>query len=802
MSEKKPVLVLLDAHAIIHRAYHALPQFASGKGEPTGALFGIGNMLLRAIGDVKPDYIVACYDLPQKTFRHHAYDNYKAGRAKADEALVRQIETSRDLFKALSIPIYDAPGFEADDMIGSIVHQMQEKNPDYRVVIVTGDMDTLQLVSDDTIVVYTLRRGIEETMIYNEQAVKDRFGFGPEHIIDYKGLRGDPSDNIPGVKGVGEKTATTLIQTAGTVEKVYELLKDNPDVLKKAGITERIMNLLREHEEDALFSKTLATIRRDAPCEFSLPDHFPSVIRKDELISFFDHYELRALKTRWLNYLEGKSPSRAKDVFEDLEEKKEEEVVASGEKKSLSIEAIRRLGIMLWITDSEKTTPTEEEIFDATKTANEHDAERVLLGRLSKEGLLDIWKQIEEPLIPLVEQMQEKGIGIDVSFLKEYEKKLAAERDALSEKIRAYGKPDLNINSPKQLAQFLFEDLKLPTKGSRGKAGSFSTKSDVLEGLRELHPVVDLILEFREIDKLLSTYVSVFPGLVSSDGRLHTTLYQHGTTTGRFSSTEPNLQNIPIRTERGAHMRNAFVSEKGNVMLSADYSQVELRAAAFLSGDEALLQVFQSGRDVHTETAARMMRIPPEDVTPLMRRQAKVINFGVLYGMGVVALQKNLGVSRAEATGFLNAYKESYPKLMEYLEHVKKQAALNGCTETFFGRKRRIPLLRSPLPYLRAQGERMAINAPIQGTAADMMKLGILFVSEDIQKEGLGNQVFPILQVHDELLFEVKKEALSKAESLIKKAMESVFERSFRHVSPPLPFPVEMKSGPSWGQMK
>jgi DNA polymerase-1 len=696
--------------------------------------------------------------------------------------------------------MYDAPGFEADDIIGTIVHDMRRDQKDLRVVIATGDMDTLQLVSGDDVTVFTLRKGIEDTVVYDEQAVRDRFSFGPEHVTDYKGFRGDPSDNIPGVKGVGEKTAGILISTCGTLEKVYETLKNSPEILKKAGITDRISKILLEHEEDAVFSKTLATIRTDAPIKFSLPEHFPGSVDKKALHDFFDHYELRALKTRWDAFLSGKKTEPTqKEALRDGGTGRKQEPLVPG---AFSSEDIRRLGIMLWVTDSEKTIPDEEDIVSSTKAITPGDAEKILLSKLESEHVMQIWEEIEKPLIPVVRKMEERGIRIDTEFLHSYQKELEGERDRLVKQIHSYSGNELNINSPKQLAVFLFETLKLPSKGSRGKAGSFSTKSDILEGLLDEHPVVAAILEYREIEKLLTTYVSVFPTLVGVDGKLHTTLYQHGTTTGRFSSSDPNLQNIPIRTPRGAQMRKAFVASPGHVLLSADYSQVELRVAAFLSGDEALLDVFRSGRDVHTETAARMMNILPENVTQLMRRQAKVINFGVLYGMGVVALQKNLGVSRAEAVGFLEAYKNSYPKLISYLESVKESAKKDGCTETFFGRKRRIPLIKSSLPYLRAQGERMAINAPIQGTAADMMKLALIFVTKDLSDTGMDSHIYPILQIHDELLFEVEDGQVEKAIELIRNAMEPVFSRSFLKTTPPISFPVEVKAGDSWGSME
>ena len=555
---KNKRLVLLDTHAIIHRAYHALPEFMNSKGEPTGAIYGLATMLFKIISELKPDYIVACFDLPKKTFRHIAYDDYKAGRAKADDALVVQLIRSREFFKALSIPMYECEGFEADDLLGTIVEKnIKEKNLD--IIIASGDMDTLQLVDDNRVQVYTLKKGINDTILYNEDKVKSRFGFDPKCLPDYKGLRGDPSDNIIGIKGIGEKTATILISKYETIEEMYKDLNKSPENLKKLGITERVINLLKEGEDEAIFSKTLATIRRDAPIKFKLPlNPWREEVVSSDVATFFKVMEFKSLQSRFLRVL-GK----------EKEEGKEVEPLVAPEVVPLS-PLLEKAKIAFWLLDSEKTNPELTDILDYKDSSSLNISLNKLEENIKKEGLDYVYKEIELPLIPIIEKMEKTGIKIDKNYLSklsiEYHKELAK----IEKEIWGYAGREFNINSPKQLAEIIFDEIKIgevdgKSLGIRMKktsGGARSTRESELEKIRSLHPIIDKILEHRELQKLLSTYIDTIPDVIGEDGRLHASFLQYGTTTGRFSSNNPNLQNIPTKTERGKKIRNAFIAEK------------------------------------------------------------------------------------------------------------------------------------------------------------------------------------------------------------------------------------------------
>ena len=761
-TENKKKLVLLDVHAILHRAYHALPDFATSKGEPTGALYGLVTMLTKIIDELKPDYISACYDLPKPTYRHEAYKDYKAGRAKTDGDLVDQIVRSRDVFKAFNIPMYEKAGFEADDMLGTIVEIMKDNN-DVDIVIASGDMDTLQLISGKKVQVYTLKKGIKDTIIYDEKAVEERFGFGPKLLPDYKGLRGDPSDNIIGISGIGEKTASELIQKFGTIEKIYDVLKKDKNKLKEAGIKERIIGLLEEGEEEAKFSKMLATIRRDAPIVFELPketwrENF-DFSKTDEL---FTTLEFRNLSSRI-----------RQAMGEDLKSfslKSE-----GGEEVDVNSQEFKETSLALWVLDSNITTPKAEDIFNHTHAKSLTEAKKLLLADIEKKNLTKVYKEIELPLIPAVDSMEKWGIKIDRKYLEDLSKKYHTELNLLKKEIIEMAGMEFNVSSPKQLGEVLFEKMGLKVKNQKKTAsGSFSTKESELEKVKDLHPIIGKILEYREFDKLLGTYIDAIPPLLDKDNRLHTTLMQAGTTTGRMSSHNPNIQNIPMRSELGKNIRRAFIAEKGFKIVSFDYSQIELRIAAFLSQDEKLLAIFRSGADVHRAVAAQVFKVAEGDVTSEMRSKAKTINFGILFGMGVTALQTNLKCTRAEAQQFFNDYFATFTGLAEYLDRVKGEAGRNAYTTTYFGRRRYFEGLKSKIPYVRAMAERMAINAPIQGTEADIIKLAMVNIYKWIEKEKIGNDVRMLLQVHDELVFEIKESLVKEVVPKIKESMESV----------------------------
>ncbi len=776
--ENKKRIVLLDAHAIIHRAYHALPQFSTSKGKPTGGLYGVSTMLLKILSELKPDYVVACYDLPKPTFRHEVYEEYKAGRAKAEEDLVSQIIESRKIFEAFGIPIYEKEGFEADDILGTIVEKFK-KEKDTEIIIASGDMDTLQLVSGKKVRVYTLKKGINDTIIYDESGVKERFGFPPELLPDYKGLKGDPSDNIIGIRGIGDKTAAELIKNFGSLESIYKKLKKDKSAFEDAGFKPRAVKLLEDGEEEALFSKTIATIRRDAPIDFKLPPgKLRDSVETKKIENLFSELEFRSLIPR------------AKAVFQ------EKYAGENTPEENVSEEEINKVGIALWLLNSDTINPALDDILRFGGTNSFLVAKEKILSALKKEGLEKIYYEMELPLLPIVKNAEKRGILVDVSYLKKISGEYHAKLSETEEKIYELAGEKFNVNSPKQLGAIIFDKLKLTAKGlKKTSGGARSTRESELEKLRDSHKIIEEILSYRELQKLLSTYIDNIPGMVDEKERLHTRLNQAGTTTGRFSSSSPNLQNIPVRDGLGAAVRNAFVAEKGFYLVSFDYSQIEMRILAAASGDENLIKAFKDGHDIHASVAAKVFGVSEGDVTKEMRRKAKIINFGIIYGMGVNALRANLGGSRAEAEEFYENYFRKLPRIAAYFEKVKKDAAKNGFTETLFGRKRYFEGLKSGIDYVRAQAERMALNAPLQGTAADIIKLAMVRVDNKLKEAKLEDKVFLILQIHDELLYEIKDEAVGAAEKIIRETMED-----FKDL--PVPLVVNVSRGRRFGELK
>ncbi len=802
MKNETKTLVLLDAHAIIHRAYHALPEFLSSKGEPTGALYGLASMLMKIITDLKPDYIVACYDLPQKTFRHEAYDGYKKGRAKADEALVLQLKNSRQIFEAFNIPMYDAPGFEADDILGTIVEKfyphpaspyvgggalsLSKGGGGIKIIIASGDMDTMQLVDDKKVQVYTLKKGINDTILYDEDAVVARFHFKPKLLPDYKGLRGDPSDNIIGIKGIGEKTAEILIAKFGTVEEIYKKLKKDEKIFLEAGISSRMIELLKNNEEEALFSKTLATIRVDAPINFVLPEKsFWENIDPKKIEAVFSLFEFRSLFARLKNFLgENNNP------------------IGKTYGVEINPEKLQEASIALWLINSDISSPQLDDILHFADTDSFDVAYKYVFEKLKEKNQVFVYEEIEKPIIPAVKKMEDCGILIDKKYFEKLSAEYHKELDILTKKIYKEAGTEFNINSPKQLGEVLFEKMGIQNNKKKSATGAFSTKVSILEELEEANPIIKEILSYRELQKLLSTYIDVIPKMAGVNGRLRAKFIQNGTTTGRFSSQDPNLQNLPIKTELGKRIRGGFVARKGFKLCAFDYSQIELRVAAMLSGDKKMTQIFRERKDIHAGVASFVFDVPIEQVDSEMRRRAKVINFGIIYGMGVSALRKNLGGTREEAQKFYDNYFNQFSGLRDYLEEVKKFALKNLYTETLFGRRRYFPNINSRIPFLRNMAERTATNAPVQGTAADIIKLAIRYANEDLEKAGLLDRVHLVLQIHDELVYEIEENVLEKAEKIIKQAMESVLPRSYLHYQTDIPFLVHSGAGDNFGEVK
>ncbi len=752
----KKTLVLLDAHAILHRAYHALPDFMSTKGEPTGALYGFCTLLLKLIKDLKPDYIAACFDLPEPTMRHEVYGGYKAGRKETDEALVVQLERAKDICVAFNIPIYSSPGFEADDMLGTIVEQTKEQK-DLDVVIASGDMDTLQLVSGTKVRVYTLKKGIKDTIVYDEDVVKERFGFGPELLPDYKGLRGDPSDNIIGISGIGEKTAEILISNFGSIEEMYQVLERSPEKFEKVGIKGKTLEKIQGGKDEALFSKMLATIRRDGPIHFTLPEtEWIPGVDQEKITNFLSELDFRALK------------GKVAEAFS---------FTVSEEYTEASPEDVRKASLMFWVIDSNKTNPSIDDLLSYTRTKTITDAIQALEKIIADQNLTYVWEEIEKPLMSITDQMREVGIQVDVAVLKKLSEKHHKTLAELEAKIWKEAGEEFNIASPKQLGEILFVKMGISIKGQKKNAsGGFSTKESELEKMKEEYPIAGYVLEYRELAKLLGTYIDTIPQMVDGGGRLHASFLQNGASTGRMASANPNLQNIPNKTDIGREIRTAFVAKKGSVLMAFDYSQIELRIAAFLSSDQKMIEIFKNGQDVHTEVASRVFGVKPSEVTKTMRSHAKTINFGVMYGMGVNALRANMGVGKEEAQEFLDGYFNTFSGLAEYLEKVKRETAQKGYTETFFGRRRYFPEIHSKLPFMKAQAERMAINAPIQGTEADVIKLAMIHIDQYLKKEKLDTKVHLLLQVHDELVYEVEKDVVEKIAPAIRQLMENVID--------------------------
>lgn len=780
---KKTRIVLLDTHAILHRAYHALPDFTSPGGEPTGALYGLAAFLLKIFDELKPDHIVACYDLPGPTHRHEVYAEYKATRKEIDNALVAQLNRSRNLLDVLSVPRLESPGYEADDVLGTLAKKLSKKK-DAEIFIASGDMDTLQLVDGDKVKVYTLKKGINDTVIYNENAVRDRYGFGPELVADYKGLRGDPSDNIPGIRGIGEKTATTLITTFGSIEDLYKVVNKHPEKLEEAGIKPRIVNLLVEGEDDARFSKELATIQRDVPVEMpALQGSWRESVDLSKALILFSELGFRTLAARL----------RAKLGTDSAEPEISSEYEPSDDE-------LKKTAIALWLLHSDTTNPSLEDMLEYTGQQDFKAARTKIQKELHTENLVDVYEKIELPLVSIVEDMEKRGILLDVGYLKKLSKRYHKDLDEMATRIHTTAGMEFNINSPRQLGEVLFEKMEIGVgKGKRTATGQRSTRENELRKYAHGNPIIEDILEYRELQKLLSTYIDNLPTMTDGNNRLHAHFSQTGTTTGRMSSQSPNIQNIPIRTTRGSAIRKAVIAPEGFVLLAADYSQIELRVAAFISEDEKLIEYFKEGQDIHTAVAAQVFDVPQDMVDKEMRRRAKAINFGILYGMGANALAESTGSTRKEAQTYLAEYFKRFAGIAHYVEAVKAEVHSRGYTETWFGRKRHLEGIRSPLPYIQAQAERMALNAPIQGTSADIIKIATAHLDEALKKNGLNDKVFLVSQIHDELMYEVEESKIDEVVALVRETMEGVISiKETRGV----PLKVDIEVGKNWGEMK
>src|SRR3989344_5760408 len=831
--------VIIDGNAILHRAFHALPPLKNREGKLVNAAYGFASIFLKTLKDLKPDYIAVAFDLPGKTFRHIEFPEYKAQRAKPPQDLYDQIPLIKEMLDAFNVAIFEKEGYEADDIIGTLARKSAETEN----IIVTGDLDALQLVDENT-KVCALKQGISETVMYDEKAVVDRYGLTASQMIDYKALRGDPSDNIPGVPGIGEKTATELLKSYETIEKLYKAVKE-AKTKEPADISKRVFEKLRKSEEIAILSKRLVTIVRDVPIDFKLSDTELKSVNKAKAAELFQRLGFKSLLARLkesdntalpaaqtqdqlfaqtvancdstsLNPLEadllgisfcwkkGEAYFASnqvlqiflallKDIFANPKIRKIgqnlkydirvlkhsgidvrgvffDTMVASyilnpGERQHnlvkivfeefgyemMPIEALigekRNEQIPMQDVPMEKLSWYSCEDADFTFRLYEKFSQE-----LKDKKLQRLFEEIDRPLVSILAQMEDFGMKIDAEYLSEMSKEAHIQMDRLEKEIINLAGIEFNVNSTKQLKEILFERLKISAKGvARGKTG-LSTAADVLEKLKDAHPIIPKISEYRELAKLTSTYLDALPELINkTTGRIHTSFNQTVTATGRLSSSNPNLQNIPIRGNYGKKIRRAFIAEKGNMLISADYSQIELRIAGALSNDKTMLEAFKNGEDIHTRTAAEIWEVAPDKVTSDMRRNAKAINFGIMYGMGANGLAAGAGISREEAQIFIEKYFSVHKGVYKYLGSIKQMAYEKGFVETLFGRRRYFPELQTEHQGMKAAAEREAVNHPIQGTAADLMKLAMIRLYEIPQI--LQGRWKMILQVHDELIF-------------------------------------------------
>jgi len=920
MSHNKK-LVLIDGHALAYRAFHALPEdMKTSQGELTNAVYGFTSMLLNVLRDERPTHIAVTFD-KGRTFRHEIYPDYKAHRTKMPDEMRSQMERIRQVVEALGIPIFEQEGYEADDLLGALARQAEEQGAD--TLIVTGDMDLLQLVDEHTRVL-TSRWRFSDTVTYDLEGVQRRYGLTPAQLVDFKALVGDKSDNIPGVPGVGEKTAAKLLQQYGSLEGIYEHLSEVPTRFRKK---------LEAGRDLAFLSRRLATIVRDAPVQLDLDTCRVRPFDRERVMGLFRELEFRSLVERLPKpectrptgvphqlslFSEASAAASAAAPTADYQIVADEEALrqlvarlkeapvltldtetthtdpmqaelvgvaltdaprrgyyipiaappgdaqlppevvlealapllgdparpkyghnlkydltvlqrAEAEIEGLAFDtmiaewlinpASKNLGLknLAWTRLKQQMTPIADLIgkgkeqitmrqvpvaqvapYACADVDMTHRLVAVLEAELKEKHLWPLFTEVEMPLVPVLAAMEMAGVRLDVALLEQMSRELAARLGELEARIQEMVGYAFNVNSTQQLSDALFRTLRLPTQGlRRTKSGHFSTAAGVLERLRGKHPVIDLILEQRELAKLKSTYVDALPRLVNPrTGRLHTSYNQTGTVTGRLSSSNPNLQNIPIRTELGREVRRAFIADPGWKLVSADYSQVELRIMAHISGDEGLLGAFARGEDIHASTAAAILGVPLDGVTPEMRRLAKTVNFGLSYGQTAYGLAQTTGLTQAEAEDFIKTYFERFPKVREYIDRTKALATRQGYVETLLGRRRYFPELRPgsrATHNVRQAAERMAINAPIQGTAADIIKIAMIRLHRALRERGLRARM--ILQVHDELVVEAPEEEVATVAPLMREIMESAFELK-------APLKADLKVGRNWEEME
>lgn len=863
-------LLILDSNSILNRAFYGVRYLSAKDGTPTNAIYGFLNILLKLIKEQEPDYICAAFDVKAPTFRHKQYEGYKAQRKPMPEGLAAQMPLAKDVLRAMGVTILEKEGYEADDIIGTVARLCEES--EISCFIATGDKDDLQLASDKTKVILTVTKsGYNETIIYDDKAVKEKYHVTPTEFIDVKALMGDPSDNIPGVKGVGEKTAMSLIEKHHSIEYIYENIDD-------IGLKGAMLQKMKDGREMAFMSKELATINRNTPIEFNAEKCvFDGFENNGELYEILKRLELNSIIKK-LDLSGVDNVKENEDIFKDFSYQVGDKNMISGDKVTVVLdfdgdnissaavgagnnavvlneqddikelleddsiakvmfdvkEAIVKLNCRIDIKNIADDTAIAAYLVDPAK--NEYTIEKlaseyfgtviekpevkqlsllddvetdrseylakcaVALGVLNerigdkiKENRQEkLYQEVELPLVTVLAHLEINGFLVDDHQLKEFADKLGEKIDALTNEIYMLAGEEFNINSPKQLGVILFEKLELkPVK--KTKTG-YATNADVLEKLRDKHPIVNFIMEYRQLAKLKSTYCDGLRAVVNPNThRIHSVFTQTVTVTGRLSSTEPNLQNIPTRTELGREIRKMFVAKEGYVLVDADYSQIELRVLAHIANDETMINAFRNNEDIHAVTASQVLGIPLEDVTKEQRSSAKAVNFGIVYGIGEFSLAQDLHISVKEAKAYIESYLEKYHGVRNYMESIKEQAKKDGYVKTMLNRIRYIPELKSPNYNIRQFGERVALNTPIQGTAADIIKLAMVRVDNRLINEGLKSKL--ILQVHDELIVEAHKDEVDKVKQILSEEMQSAMELN-------VPLKVDMSTGHSWYDAK
>ncbi|NMB92415.1 MAG: DNA polymerase I [Parcubacteria group bacterium] len=866
-------LVIIDSYALAHRAYHALPPLMSSEGVLVNGVYGFMLVFLKMINDLKPDYLVATFDLAKPTFRHEEYHDYKAKRIKAPDNFYDQVRMLKDILTAWEIPLLAKEGYEADDIIGTLVNKFKEQ--DLEIIILTGDLDTLQLINEKT-KVYTLRKGVQDSIIYDLKAIKEKYNLLPEQLIDLKALKGDPSDNISGVPGIGEKTALKLIQEFGSLDNLYQSLEKQD--LKAAKINPKLKEKLLTYKKEAYLSQHLVKIDTDVDLDFQLESSVFKPPVAEKISPLFKKLGFQSLINRLFTPAQSKISQRpqyqkreitaplVKDKnFQLLEEKIKNNAICGvyldyegnkfGERKikklyfifpeseifvvpsflinqisllklfspeqtiytwgaKAVIEEIPNwvnlqfidLEILAWLIDANRknyqldslikfflkheTSPEIEDNLDeflplATEIKN----------KASGLGLDNVWLKIEQPLIRVLARMEINGIYVNQEILSSLLQEIKREIKNLETQIYHLAQKEFNINSYQQLGKILFEDLKIKPSGfKKTRSGKMSTDIDELEKIKNLHPIIPLIIDYRGLIKAQTSFLEPLPTFINPvTQRIHTIWKQTGTATGRLSSEEPNLQNIPNKGAWGQKIREAFEAPRGFCLISLDYSQIELRIAAHLSLDPKLIEAFKQDKDIHTITASYINNVSEDQVTSQMRQLAKILNFGIIYGMGEKAISAAANIELKEAKKFKEEYFHDFEGLKRYLEYSLAQAKELGYAETIFGRKRFLPLIGS-LGQLGRQEERAAVNMPIQGLAADIIKLAMIQINEFIKKEHLEDELKLILQIHDELILEAKSEIIKEVSPKLKEIMEQVVKLD-------VPLKAEVKIGTNWGQL-